>query len=240
MGNIVIIDKRVPALADAVQGIADGAVVAISGFGEAGNPTELVHALVEQGAKNLTVVNNNAGTGHLGLAKLLEAGRVSKVICSFPRSAKSVVFQDLYKAGKIELEVVPQGTLAERLRAGGAGIGGFFTPTAAGTPLADGKETRTIDGKDHVLEFPIRADVALIKAERADPWGNLTYRKAARNFAPNMAMAAALTIVQARAIVGLGDLDPEHIVTPSIFVDRIVEVSDPVSEAAALLEEASP
>ena len=172
MGNIVIIDKRVPALADAVQGIADGAVVAISGFGEAGNPTELVHALVEQGAKNLTVVNNNAGTGHLGLAKLLEAGRVSKVICSFPRSAKSVVFQDLYKAGKIELEVVPQGTLAERLRAGGAGIGGFFTPTAAGTPLADGKETRTIDGKDHVLEFPIRADVALIKAERADPWCN--------------------------------------------------------------------
>jgi 3-oxoadipate CoA-transferase alpha subunit len=233
----VIIDKRVPTLADAVQGISDGAVVAISGFGEAGNPTELVHALVEQGASDLTVVNNNAGTGQLGLAKLLAAGQVSKVICSFPRSAKSVVFQDLYKAGKIELEVVPQGTLAERLRASGAGIGGFFTPTSASTPLAEGKETRVIDGKDHVLELPIRADVALIKADKADPWGNLTYRKAARNFAPNMAMAAALTIVQARVIVGLGDIDPEQVVTPSIFVDRIVEVSDPVSEAAALLEQ---
>ena len=233
----MIIDKRVPTLADAVQGISDGAVVAISGFGEAGNPTELVHALVEQGASDLTVVNNNAGTGQLGLAKLLEAGQVSKVICSFPRSAKSVVFQDLYKAGKIKLEVVPQGTLAERLRASGAGIGGFFTPTSASTPLAEGKETRVIDGKDHVLELPIRADVALIKADKADPWGNLTYRKAARNFAPNMAMAAALTIVQARVIVGLGDIDPEQVVTPSIFVDRIVEVSDPVSEAAALLEQ---
>ena len=233
----MIIDKRVPTLADAVQGISDGAVVAISGFGEAGNPTELVHALVEQGASDLTVVNNNAGTGQLGLAKLLAAGQVSKVICSFPRSAKSVVFQDLYKAGKIELEVVPQGTLAERLRASGAGIGGFFTPTSASTPLAEGKETRVIDGKDHVLELPIRADVALIKADKADPWGNLTYRKAARNFAPNMAMAATLTIVQARVIVGLGDIDPEQVVTPSIFVDRIVEVSDPVSEAAALLEQ---
>ena len=233
----MIIDKRVPTLADAVQGISDGAVVAISGFGEAGNPTELVHALVEQGASDLTVVNNNAGTGQLGLAKLLAAGQVSKVICSFPRSAKSVVFQDLYKAGKIELEVVPQGTLAERLRASGAGIGGFFTPTSASTPLAEGKETRVIDGKDHVLELPIRADVALIKADKADPWGNLTYRKAARNFDPNMAMAAALTIVQARVIVGLGDIDPEQVVTPSIFVDRIVEVSDPVSEAAALLEQ---
>ena len=235
----MIIDKRVPTLADAVQGISDGAVVAISGFGEAGNPTELVHALVELGASDLTVVNNNAGTGQLGLAKLLAAGQVSKVICSFPRSAKSVVFQDLYKAGKIELEVVPQGTLAERLRASGAGIGGFFTPTSASTPLAEGKETRVIDGKDHVLELPIRADVALIKADKADPWGNLTYRKAARNFAPNMAMAAALTIVQARVIVGLGDIDPEQVVTPSIFVDRIVEVSDPVSEAAALLEQAN-
>ena len=149
------------------------------------------------------------------------------------------MFQDLYKAGKIELEVVPQGTLAERLRASGAGIGGFFTPTSASTPLAEGKETRVIDGKDHVLELPIRADVALIKADKADPWGNLTYRKAARNFAPNMAMAAALTIVQARVIVGLGDIDPEQVVTPSIFVDRIVEVSDPVSEAAALLEQAN-
>ena len=231
------IDKRMATATEAVAGIKDGAIVLVSGFGEAGNPTELVHALVDQGASDLVVVNNNAGTGQLGLAKLLAAGQVSKVICSFPRSAKSVVFQDLYKAGKIELEVVPQGTLAERLRASGAGIGGFFTPTSASTPLAEGKETRVIDGKDHVLELPIRADVALIKADKADPWGNLTYRKAARNFAPNMAMAAALTIVQARVIVGLGDIDPEQVVTPSIFVDRIVEVSDPVSEAAALLEQ---
>ncbi len=234
------VDKRIPALADAVRGVPDGAVVAISGFGEAGNPTELVHALIDQGAKDLTVVNNNAGTGHMGLARLLDAGRVRKVICSFPRSAQSVVFQDLYKAGRIELEVVPQGTLAERLRAGGAGIGAFYTPTAAATPLAEGKETRRIDGRDHVLEFPIRADVALIKADKADPWGNLTYRKAARNFAPVMCMAAALTIVQAREIVGLGDIDPEHVITPSIFVDRVVEVADPVSEAAALHQQPSP
>ena len=164
-----MIDKRVSSVADAVAGIGDGAVVLVSGFGEAGNPSELIHALIDQGARDLTIVNNNAGTGQLGLAKLLEAGQVSKVICSFPRSAKSVVFQDLYKAGKIELEVVPQGTLAERLRASGAGIGGFFTPTSASTPLAEGKETRVIDGKDHVLELPIRADVALIKADKADP-----------------------------------------------------------------------
>ncbi len=228
------IDKRVASLADAVLGIEDGSTVAVSGFGEAGIPTELVHALIDHGAKDLTVVNNNAGTGHLGVAALLKAGRVKKVICSFPRSAKSVVFQELYKKGTIELEVVPQGTLAERIRAGGAGIGGFYTPTATGTPLAEGKEVRAIDGHDYVLEFPLRADVALIKAEKADPWGNLTYRKAARNFAPVMCMAAELTIVQAREIVGLGDIDPEHVITPSIFVDRVVEVSDPVSEAEAL------
>ncbi len=228
------IDKRVPTLADAVVGIEDGSTVAVSGFGEAGIPTELIHALIDQGAKDLTLVNNNAGTGHLGVSALLKAGRVKKVICSFPRSAKSVVFQELYKKGKIELEVVPQGTLAERIRAGGAGIGGFYTPTATGTPLAEGKEVRTIDGRDYVLEFSLRADVALIKAEKADPWGNLTYRKAARNFAPAMCMAAELTIVQAREIVGLGDIDPEHVITPSIFVDRVVEVSDPVSEAEAL------
>ncbi len=228
------IDKRVPTLADAVLGIEDGSTVAVSGFGEAGIPTELIHALIDQGAKDLTLVNNNAGTGHLGVSALLQAGRVKKVICSFPRSAKSVVFQELYKQGKIELEVVPQGTLAERIRAGGAGIGGFYTPTATGTPLAEGKEVRAIDGRDYVLEFPIRADVALIKAEKAYPWGNLTYRKAARNFAPVMCMAAELTIVQAREIVGLGDIDPEHVVTPSIFVDRVVEVAAPVSEAEAL------
>jgi len=233
------IDKLVPTVAAAVQGIADGAVVVISGFGESGNPTELVHALVEQGASNLTVVNNNAGTGHMGLAKLLAAGQVRKVICSFPRSAKSVVFQELYKSDQIELEVVPQGTLAERLRAGGAGIGGFYTPTAAGTPLAEGKETRIIDGQAHVLEFAIRADVALIKADTADAFGNLTYRKAARNFAPAMCMSAALTIVQARTIVATGEIDPEHVITPGIYVDRIVEVADPISEAAALMEPAS-
>jgi 3-oxoadipate CoA-transferase alpha subunit len=234
------IDKRMATATEAVAGIKDGAIVLVSGFGEAGNPTELVHALVDQGASDLVVVNNNAGTGHIGLAKLLEAGRVRKVICSFPRSAKSVVFQELYKAGKIELEVVPQGTLAERIRAGGAGIGGFYTPTAAGTPLGEGKEARVMDGKEYVLEYPIRADVALIKAERADPWGNLTYNKAARNFAPAMGMAARLTIVQVRKIVGLGGIDAEHVVTPSVFVDRIVEIPDPVSEAAALLEEDAP
>ena len=228
------IDKRVATLADAILGIEDGSTVAVSGFGEAGIPTELIHALVDQGAKDLTLVNNNAGTGHLGVSALLRAGRVKKVICSFPRSAKSIVFQELYQQGKIELEVVPQGTLAERIRAGGAGIGGFYTPTATGTPLAEGKEARAIDGRDYVLEFPIRADVALIKADKADPWGNLTYRKAARNFAPAMCMAAELTIVQVREIVGLGDIDPEHVVTPSIFVDRVVEVAAPVSEADAL------
>jgi 3-oxoadipate CoA-transferase, alpha subunit len=236
----VTLDKQVPTIADAVAGVEDGATVLISGFGDAGNPTDLIHALIDQGATDLVVVNNNAGTGRLGLAKLLEAGRVRKVICSFPRSAKSVVFQDLYKAGKIELEVVPQGTLAERIRAGGAGIGGFFTPTSTGTPLADGKETRTIDGRDYVLEFPIQADVALIKAERSDPWGNLTYNKAARNFAPAMCMAARLTIVQVRSITGLGGIDPEHVVTPGIFVNRIVRVAEPISEARALREDTKP
>ncbi|NQV83093.1 MAG: 3-oxoacid CoA-transferase subunit A [Rhodospirillales bacterium] len=233
-------DKVLPSAADAVAGITDGSTVLISGFGEAGNPTELIHALIDQGATDLTVVNNNAGTGRLGLAKLLEAGRARKVICSFPRSGKSVVFQELYKAGKIELEVVPQGTLAERIRAGGAGIGGFYTPTSTGTALADGKEARTIDGRDYVLEFPIHADVALIKADRADAWGNLTYNKAARNFAPPMCMAADLTIVQVRAIVGLGGIDPEHVITPSIFVDRIVEIAEPINEAVALIAEGAP
>ncbi|MBL4690754.1 MAG: 3-oxoacid CoA-transferase subunit A [Rhodospirillales bacterium] len=232
--------KRAPSCSDAVAGVRDGSTVLISGFGEAGNPTELVHALIDQGAADLVVVNNNAGAGRLGLAKLLAAGRVRKVICSFPRSAQSVVFQELYRAGKVELEVVPQGTLAERIRAGGAGIGGFYTPTAAGTSLAQGKETRSIEGRDFVLEYPIRADVALIKAERADPWGNLTYNKAARNFAPVMCMAAALTIVQVRHFVDLGGIDPEHVITPGVFVDRIVEIADPISETAALLAEAGP
>ncbi len=234
-----MIDKRVATPAEAVADIEDGAVVLVSGFGEAGNPTELVHALIEQGAKDLTVVNNNAGNGRLGLAALLAAGRVRKIICSFPRSSHSDVFQGLYRRGRIELEVVAQGTLAERLRAGGAGIGGFFTPTGAGTPLAEGKEVRAIDGRDYVLEFPIRADVALIKAERADPWGNLIYRMTARNFAPAMCMAAEITIVQVRRIVELGAIEPEHVVTPSIFVDRVVEIPDPISEAEILLGQAA-
>ncbi len=235
-----MIDRRVPTPAEAVAVVKDGDVVLISGFGEAGNPTELVHALIEHGAKDLTVVNNNAGNGRLGLAALLEAGRVRKIVCSFPRSSHSEVFEALYKDGRIELEVVPQGTLAERLRAGAAGIGGFYTPTAVGTPLARGKEVRAIDGRDFVLEFPIRADVALIKADRADPWGNLTYRMAARNFAPAMCMSAEITVVQAREIVELGAIEPEHVVTPGIFVDRVVEVADPISEAEILFGKAAP
>ncbi len=229
-----MIDKRVASVADAVAGIGDGAVVLISGFGEAGNPSELIHALIDTGAKELTVVNNNAGNGHVGLAALLENGRVGKIICSYPRSSHSEVFQSLYATGAIELETIPQGTLAERLRAAGAGIGGFFTPTTVGTPLADGKESRVIDGREYVLEFPIRADFALVKAEMADRWGNLTYRLAARNFGPVMCMAADTTIAQVRRIGELGEIDPETVVTPGIFVDRVVEVAEPLSERAAI------
>ncbi len=232
--------KRFKTAIKAVSGIKDGSIIMISGFGDAGNPTELVHALIEQGARELTIVNNNAGTGYLGVAKLLEAGRVKKLICSFPRSAKSVVFQDLHSKGKIELEVVPQGTLAERIRAGGAGIGGFYTPTSAGTALGKGKEQRIIGGRDYVLEEPIRADVSLIKAYKSDQWGNLIYNKAARNFAPVMSMAAEVTIVQVRKILTLGSINPEHVITPSIFVDRIVEISNPISEAAILLDQQEP
>ena len=229
-----MIDKRVRNVEDAVAGINDGAVVLISGFGEAGNPTELVHALIDSGAKELTIVNNNAGNGHVGLASLLESGHVRKVICSYPRSSHSEVFESLYRSGSIELETVPQGTLAERMRAGGAGIGGFYTPTTVGTPLAEGKEVREIDGREYVFERPLRADFALIKAENADRWGNLTYRLAARNFGPVMSMAADVTIVQVRRFMGLGEIDPEIIVTPGIFVDRVVEVPNPMSESAAI------
>lgn len=214
----------------AVSIVKDGDTVLIGGFGEAGNPTELVHALIEHGARDLTVVNNNAGNGEVGLARLLLMGRVSRLICSFPRSSHGHVFNDLYKAGKIELELAPQGTLAERIRAGGAGIPAFFTPTAAGTSLADGKEVRAFDGRDHILEHAIRGDVALIKAELADRWGNLVYRKAARNFGPIMAMAARTTVAQVRREAELGAIDPEQIVTPSVFVDRVVLVPDPISE----------
>ena len=228
------IKKQFKTALEAVAGIKDGSTIMISGFGDAGNPTELIHALIIQGAKNLTVINNNAGTGHLGLAKLLKAGRVKKIICSFPRSAKSVVFQDLYKKGKIELEVVPQGTLAERIRAGGAGIGGFYTQTSAETILANGKETRKINGLNYVFEQPLNADVSLIKADKSDDWGNLTYNKAARNFAPVMCMAAKVTIVQVKTMTLLGRINPEHIITPSIFVNRIVQIANPINEAIAI------
>jgi len=205
-----------------VAGILDGATVLVGGFGTAGQPMELIDALIRTGARGLTIVNNNAGNGDQGLAALLAAGQVRKMICSFPRQSDSYVFDELYRAGKVELEVVPQGNLAERMRAAGAGIGGFFTPTGVGTPLADGKETRTIDGRDYLLEYPLPGDFALVKAHRADAMGNLVYRKTARNFGPVMATAATTTIVQVSEIVAAGDIDPEVVVTPGIFVDRVV------------------
>jgi 3-oxoadipate CoA-transferase alpha subunit len=207
---------------EAVADIPDGATVLVGGFGTAGQPMELIDALRRHGAGDLTVVNNNAGNGDHGLAALLKTGNVRKIICSFPRQSDSWVFDDLYRSGRIELEVVPQGNLAERMRAAGAGIGGFFTPTGVGTPLAEGKEERTIEGRDYVLELPLHGDYALIKAHRADRMGNLVYRKTARNFGPVMATAASTTIAQVSAVVDTGDLDPEVIVTPSIFVDRVV------------------
>jgi 3-oxoadipate CoA-transferase alpha subunit len=222
-----MIDKQKASLAEAMAGIADGAVVLIAGFGNSGIPVELIDALIDQGAKDLTVVSNNAGSGRTDVAKLLASGHVRKLVCSYPRTSGSVVFEEMYGAGRLELELVPQGTLSERLRAAAAGIGGFYTPTAAGTKLAEGKETRTIDGRDYVLEMPLKGDVALVKAECADRWGNLTYRLAARNFGPTMAAAADLTIVQARRIVELGGIDPEHVVTPGLFVDRVVHVPNP-------------
>jgi 3-oxoadipate CoA-transferase alpha subunit len=219
-----MIDKTCDSLEAALQGVPDGATVMIGGFGGAGQPNKLIDALIAQGARNLTIVNNNAGNGETGLAALLKAGRVRKIICSFPRQVDSQVFDGLYRAGKLELELVPQGNLAERIRAAGAGIGGFFTPTGYGTELAKGKETREINGRMHVLEFPIPADVALVKAERGDRWGNLVYRKTARNFGPIMAAAAKLTVASVHEVVELGALDPEHIVTPGIYVKRVVRV----------------
>jgi 3-oxoadipate CoA-transferase, alpha subunit len=228
-----MMNKCVSSLPAAVAGIRDGSVVLIGGFGNAGIPVELIDALIDHGAKDLTVVTNNAGAGRSDVAKLLATGRVRKIVCSYPRSSGSVVFEELYAAGKIELELVPQGTLSERMRAAGAGIGGFYTPTAAGTKLAEGKEVRKINGRDYVLEAPLKGDVALIKAETADRWGNLTFRLAARNFAPTMAMAAELTVVQARKIVELGSIEPEQVITPGVFVDRIVEVSNPAPAGQA-------
>ena len=210
---------------EAVAGIADGATVLVGGFGMAGMPVVLIDALIRQGASDLTVVSNNAGNGDTGLAALLAAGRVSKMICSFPRQSDSWVFDGLFRAGKVDLEVVPQGNLAERMRAAGAGIGAFFSPTGVGTPLAEGKETRTIDGRDYVLEYPIRGDVALVKAHIADAMGNVVYRKTARNFGPVMAAAAAMTIVEVSQVVPVGALDPENVVTPSIYVNRVLDRS---------------
>ncbi|HVP88171.1 MAG TPA: 3-oxoacid CoA-transferase subunit A [Casimicrobiaceae bacterium] len=219
-----MINKIVATTAAAVADVPDGATIMIGGFGTAGMPSELVDALIAQGAKDLTIVSNNAGNGETGLAALLKAKRVKKIICSFPRQTDSWHFDKLYRAGEIELELVPQGNLAERIRAAGAGIGAFYTPTGFGTELAQGKETRKIHGRDYVLEYPIHADFALIKALRGDRWGNLVYRKTARNFGPIMASAAKCTVAQVREIVNLGDLDPENVVTPGIFVQRMVEI----------------
>ncbi|AEC18741.1 putative 3-oxoadipate CoA-transferase subunit A [Pusillimonas sp. T7-7] len=213
-----IFDSMRAGLAD----VPDGATIMVGGFGLAGQPKELIDALLEQGAKDLVIINNNAGNGDTGLAALLAAGRVRKIICSFPRQSDSHVFDGLYRAGKIELELVPQGNLAERIRAAGAGIGGFYTPTGAGTPLAEGKEQRRINGRDYLLEYPLQADYALIKALRADRWGNLVYRKTARNFGPIMATAARIAVAQVDNIVELGELDPEAIVTPGLFVQRVI------------------
>ena len=234
-----MIDKRIASLEAAIADISDGATVMIGGFGEAGSPIELIHALIDQGATDLTVVNNNTGSGEVGLAALIRAGRVSKMICSYPRTANSVVFPELYQRGRIELELVPQGTLAERIRAGGAGIPAFYTPTSVGTPLERGKEKRSFEGRDFVLEHGLTADFALIKCRVADTHGNLLYNMTARNFSPIMATAARKTIVQAAEIVMPGDLDPECIVTPGIFVDRIVSVAEPAHESVLVAQGAS-
>jgi 3-oxoadipate CoA-transferase alpha subunit len=219
-----MIDKRVATMAEAMAGVPDGAIVLVGGFGAVGQPNALIDGLIEQGAKELTIVANNAGVGRVGLARLMELGRVRKIVCSFPRSSDSTVFEGLYRAGKIELEIVPQGTLAERMRAAGAGVPAFFTATGFGTKLAHGKETREIDGRTYVLEPALPGDVALVEAWEADRWGNLTFRQSGRNFNPVMAMAAKTTIVQTQHVVELGTLDPERVVTPGIFVDRVLHV----------------
>ena len=219
-----MINKQVDSLAQAVAGVADGATVAVGGFGLAGQPMALLAALLDQGARGLTIVSNNAGNGDTGIAALLKAGRVRKVVCSYPRQVDSQVFDALYRAGQVELELVPQGNLAERLRAAGAGIGGFFTPTGYGTALAEGKETRVINGRGHVLEAPLPVDVALVHADQGDRWGNLAYRKTAMNFNPLMAMAAKLTIASVRELLPLGALAPERVDTPGLFVQRLVQL----------------
>jgi 3-oxoadipate CoA-transferase alpha subunit len=221
------INKIMTDFETAVSGVKDGSTILVSGFGGAGMPTELLNALRDQGATDLTIVSNNAGVGREGIGGLLSEGKVKKVICSYPRSGGSVIFEEMWAAGKVELEVVPQGTLSERIRAAGAGIGAFYTPTGVGTQLAEGKEVRKINGRDQVLEYPLKGDVAFVLAKAADRWGNLIYNKSARNFGPVMAPAADLTVVQVHEIVELGALDPEAIVTPSIFVDRVVKMAGP-------------
>jgi 3-oxoadipate CoA-transferase alpha subunit len=231
-----MINKLCESAVAAVADIQDGATVMIGGFGEAGSPIELIHALIDHGAKDLTVISNNTGSGRVGLAALIANGQVGKMICSYPRSANSMVFPELYRRGQIALELVPQGTLAERIRAGGAGIPAFFTATAVGTVLARGKELRQFDGRDYVMERGLRADFALVKADRADRYGNLVYNRTARNFGPIMCMAANSSIVQVRQLVALGEIDPEHVVTPAIFVKRLVVVPNPAQESQLVKE----
>jgi 3-oxoadipate CoA-transferase, alpha subunit len=231
-----MIDKRVASPAAAVADIFDGATVMIGGFGEAGSPIELIHALIDRGTRNLIVVSNNTGSGHVGLAALIENGQVAKMICSFPRTAGSTVFPKLYSQGKIELELVPQGTLAERIRAGGAGIPAFFTPASVGTPLAQGKEVRRFGNADYVMEMGITADFALVKAHKADRYGNLVYNKTARNFGPVMCTAAKFSVVQVKETVEAGAIDPEAVVTPGIFVSRVVTVANPAHESQLVKE----
>jgi len=231
-----VINKQYPSVAEAVADIPDGATVMVGGFGASGSPIELIHALIDHGAKDLTVINNNTGNGEVGLAALIGNGQVNKMICSFPRSSQSKVFPKLYRAGQIELEIVPQGTLAERIRVAGAGVPAFYTPTTVNTVLAEGKETREFDGRTYVMEHWLKADFALIKCEVADPLGNLTYNKTARNFSPLMCMAAKTTIVQTKKLVARGDIDPENVITPGIFVNRVIEVSHPVHEDTLIAE----
>jgi len=231
-----MINKIYNSPAEAVEDIFDGATILISGFGEAGSPIELIHAVIDKGVKNLTIVSNNTGSGHVGLAALIENKQVKKVICSFPKTANSVVFPELYSKGEIELELVPQGTLAERIRCGGAGIPAFYTPTAVGTVLAEGKEKRIFDGKEYLLEKAIKGDFALVKCLKADRYGNLVYNKTARNFGPIMCTAAETAIVQAKHIVEVGEIDPEVVVTPGIFVQRVVHIPNPMEESVLVTE----
>lgn len=231
-----MIDKRAESAAAAVADVRDGATIMIGGFGEAGSPIELIHALIDAGPRHLTVISNNTGSGRVGLAALIARGQVRKMICSYPRSANSTVFPELHRRGEIELELVPQGTLAERIRCGGAGIPAFYTATAVGTVLAQGKESRRFDDSDYVMERGLRADFSLVKADRADRYGNLVYRRTARNFGPVMCTAAKTSIVQVREMAEVGAIDPEHVVTPGIFVDRIVVIPDPQQESVLVKE----